>query len=261
MNPFGWGVIGPGNIANKFAGAVAGIDNAQIISVQGRDATRASAFAQKWSQSGSVNSTTDIDTLLSDDRIAAIYIATPHPFHAAAIERCLAAGKPVLCEKPLVVNASHGRAVVELARKQNLFLMEAVWTRFLPVYGVVADWLSSGAIGRVRTIQSSFCFNIPFDPAHRAFDPAQAGGALLDLGIYNLTMTRWALHNAHGKCPPLQALHASAAIGATGVDNRLSALLDFGDGVTSQFVCGFDTSADNSLEIFARYSSHPKIAR
>jgi len=251
MNPFGWGIVGPGRIAHRFAGAVRGIDGARLVAVQGRDRARAAAFAQAWSHGETpVAVTTDIDALLNDERIAAIYISTPHAFHAGAISRCLAAGKPVLCEKPLVVNHAQGLAATALARTRGVFLMEAVWTRFLPAYDAVAEWLRDGAIGRVRTMQSSFCFNIPFNAADRAFDPAQAGGALLDLGIYNLTMTRWTLQAALGQCPPLQSLRAGAALGPTGVDHRLGALLDFGDGVTSQFTCAFDSSADNSLRIF-----------
>jgi len=250
MKTFGWAVIGPGKIAHRFADAVHRTDGAGLVVVQGRDSARAAAFAQSWSRDGTtVKATTDVDALLSDDHVDGIYIATPHAFHADAIGCCLAAGKPVLCEKPLVVNQAEGVAAISLSRENRVFLMEAVWTRFLPVYAVVREWLQQGAIGGVRAIQSSFCFNLPFDPAHRAFDPAQAGGSLLDLGIYNLTMTRWILAMVLGKCPPLKSLHASAVLASTGVDQRLAATLEFADGVTSQFVCGFDASADNTLRI------------
>jgi predicted dehydrogenase len=155
----------------------------------------------------------------------------------------------VLCEKPLVPDLASGLEAVALSRKHRVFLMEAVWTRFLPVYEDVRGWIRDGAIGKIRAIQSSFCFNLPFDAKHRAYDPLQAGGALLDLGVYNLTMTRWALCEALGECPPLQSLHASGVKGPTGVDHRIAATLEFSGGITSQFVCGFDASADNTLRI------------
>lgn len=254
MKPFGWAIIGPGKIAHRFADAVQHMDAVKLISVNGRDPVRASAFAQKWSRHGEpVAVARDIESLLKDDRIEGIYVATPHAFHAEAIRRCIAAGKPVLCEKPLVPNRSQGLGVVALARQHHVFLMEAVWTRFLPVYAVVQDWLRSGAIGRVRGIQSSFCIDMPFNAASRTHDPAQAGGALLDIGIYNLTMTRWALHAAMGQCPPLQSLHATGVVGPSGVDHRVGATLEFADGVVSQFICGFDASADNGFRIIGEH--------
>lgn len=256
LSPFGWAIVGPGRIAHRFAEAVQHTDGARLIAVHGRDPGRAGAFARKWSLDGPpVEIAGDIGKLFDDGRIDGVYIATPHAFHAAAIRQCLAAGKPVLCEKPLVPNHSRGLEVVALARQHRVFLMEAVWTRFLPVYGVVREWLLSGAIGRLRGIQSSFCFNAPFDAANRNYDPAQAGGALLDLGVYNLTMTRWVLQTAMGQCPPLRSLHAHGVIGPSGVDHRVSAMLEFSDGVVSQFICGFDGSADNSLRIIGEHGA------
>jgi predicted dehydrogenase len=145
--------------------------------------------------------------------------------------------------------------VVGLARRHRVFLMEAVWTRFLPAYAVVGDWLRAGAIGRVRAIQSAFCYHSPFDAAHRNYDPAQAGGSLLDLGIYNLTMTRWTLQAALGECPPLASLRASGVLGPTGVDHRTSATLEFSGGIVSQLTCGFEMNADNTLRISGELGS------
>lgn len=250
MKSFGWALIGPGKIAHRFAGAVQTMEGAQLIAVHGRDPLRAAVFAQQWSRPDKpVESAQPIEAILTDERIDGIYIATPHAFHAGAIRQCLAAGKPVLCEKPLVPNLSQGLDMVSLARRQRVFLMEAVWTRFLPVYAEVQDWLRSGAIGCIRGIQSSFCIDIPLNSTSRTHDPAQAGGALLDIGLYNLTMTRWVLQAALGNCPPLQSLNACGVIGPSGVDHRVSATFEFTDGVTSQFICAFDAHADNGLRI------------
>jgi len=256
MSAFGWALIGPGKIAQRFAQAVQGMEGARLVAVHGRCPLRAAAFAQQWSRDGKqVEVAEDMGALFDDARIEGIYISTPHAYHAAAIRRCIIAGKPVLCEKPLVPNQALGLEVVALARKHRVFLMEAVWTRFLPIYAEVRHWLRDGAIGRIRAIQSIFCFNSPFDPTHRNYDPAQAGGSLLDLGIYNLTMTRWILATALGECPSLESLQASGVVGPSGVDHHVSATLEFPSGTVSQFICGFDMSADNGLRIFGEHGS------
>jgi predicted dehydrogenase len=128
--------------------------------------------------------------------------------------------------------------------------MEALWTRFLPIYAQVHEWLRSGAIGKVNAIQSSFCFPIPYDPTSRLFNAALAGGALLDIGIYNVAMTRWVLEAALGACPDPVSMHAEGVLAPTGVDQRSSSMIVFPAGVVSQFVCAFDSQADNALRIF-----------
>jgi predicted dehydrogenase len=253
---FGWAIVGPGGIAHRFAEAVQGLDGMALVAVQGRDRERSTRFALQWSREGKpVAAAGNIAEVLDDERVDAIYVATPHAFHAESIRRAIGARKAVLCEKPLVPDLASGLEVVQLSRKHRVFLMEAVWTRFLPVYADVRDWIRDGAIGRVRAIQSSFCFNLPFDAKHRAYDPAQAGGALLDLGVYNLTMTQWVLRESLGQCPALHGLHASGVLGPTGVDHRVAATLEFQGGVTSQLVCGFDANADNTLRIVGEHGT------
>ena len=255
---FGWAVIGPGRIAQRFAEAVHRLPGTHLAVVQGRDLGRARAFAAGWTRDGapSVQATDRLADALARPGVDGVYIATPHPQHAGLIRAALEAGKAVLCEKPLVVNRAEAEPLVSLARERRLFLMEAVWTRFLPVYAQVQGWLAGGensAIGRLRGLQSSFCFHEPYDPAapsNRLYDPALAGGALLDLGIYNLTMTQWVLQAALGECPEPEALHVSGRLAPTGVDQRVWATLDFANGVSSQFSCAFDGVADNALCIF-----------
>jgi predicted dehydrogenase len=246
--PFGWGLVGPGRIAHRFADALRGVPGAHLVAVQGRDEGRARDFAERW---GAPWSGTGLDALLARDDVHAVYIATPHAFHAEAIVRCIAAGKPVLCEKPLVTDAITAARLVALAAERRVFLMEALWTRFLPVYAHVERWLREGAIGTVQSVQSSFCFPGRYDPASRTFDPAQAGGALLDLGVYNLSMSQWVLARtaADGRCPAVTGIHASAVIAPTGVDQRLAGMLHFDGGAVAQFVCGFDGLADNALAV------------
>ena len=254
-NDFSWALIGPGRIAHRFAEAVEGLPNTRLICVLGRDAERTQAFATCWSSlaNGTVRATANWDDVLDDPSVDGVYIATPHAMHQAAVQRCLAAGKPVLCEKPLVPNMAQAQKLVALAQSQNVFLMEALWTRFLPAYAQMAEWLRSGVIGRVRAIQSSFCFAAVDDMSSRLYAPELAGGALLDIGIYNLSVTRWVLQTALGTCPELQNLQVHGVLAPTGVDRRLATTLAFEGDVVSQFVCGFDGQSDNALHIVGEH--------
>ena len=251
MKTFNWAVLGPGRIAHRFAEALNRTNDTAISCVVGRDHDRALAFSHQWSRAGypPARATTNIDDVLTATDIDCVYIATPHAFHVEAIRQCLLAGKAVLCEKPLVTDAKTAAELITLAREKQTFLMEAVWTRFLPIYAQVGEWLRTDAIGRVQAMQSTFCFNAPYDALSRVFDPLQAGGALLDIGIYNLTVTRWVMAEAFGACPLANNITATAVIGPTGVDHRLAATLNFTNGVTSQFVCSVESAGENTFHI------------
>jgi predicted dehydrogenase len=180
-----------------------------VRSVLGRSDVRTAKFVADWSRPGkpAPRAVSDLGALLGDASIDAVYVATPHSRHAAFVRECLLAGKPVRCEKPLVPGLAAARELVALAREQRVFLMEALWTRFLPVYARVRDWLESGAIGNVQAIRSSFCFHAPYDPDSRLFSAELAGGSLLDIGNYNVAATRWVLEAALGAYPdPLSSL-------------------------------------------------------
>jgi predicted dehydrogenase len=247
---FRWAVLGPGRIARRFAQAVREIPDARMAVVIGRDEQRAREFADAWCEPDATRVGTDLTELLRTRDVDAVYIATPHAFHAEQAARCLRAGVPVLCEKPLTVNLGQARALDALSRTLDVFLMEALWTRFLPVYETVGEWLREGRIGAVRAIQSSFGFPVPFDAKTRHWDPWQAGGALLDIGVYNLSMARWALAQATGAAPELEDFVAEAKLAPSGVDAATLATLRFSGDVHLQFRCGFDALADNSLRIF-----------
>jgi predicted dehydrogenase len=152
-----------------------------------------------------------------------IYIATPHNLHYENMKLCLNAGKHVLCEKPLTVNADQAQKCIDLAREKGLFLMEATWMKFIPAIRQVQKWITDGRIGTIRLVQANFAFNIPFNPQGRLYDPALAGGALLDMGIYPATLA----HLVLGK--PDQILSA-AHLGETGVDELNSAIWQYDQG-------------------------------
>jgi predicted dehydrogenase len=246
---FGWAIIGPGGIANAFADAVENLDNTHVAAIWGRSRDQAARFAARLPGSRP-RTFASLDDLLADPEIDAVYVATTHDAHLEFAGRALRAGKPVICEKPLTPSHASSRELVELARARNVFLMEALWTRFLPVYARVEEWLRSDAIGAVKSIHSAFCFAEPFNPASRLFDPERAGGALLDIGIYNLAMTRWVLSRIHGKCPRIVARSFIHACAPTGVDMSVSGQYQFECGTDAQFTCALDRIGDNALRIF-----------
>jgi len=255
--PFRWGVIGPGGIANRFAGALAAVPGARLAAVFARDAAKGEAYAAQWRQGGATaRVTTDVADLLADPGVDAVYIATPHSNHGEYVRAALLAGKPVLCEKPLVTTRAEGQALVDLARERGVFLMEALWTRFLPAYEVAGRLLREGAIGELRAMQSSFCFASAYDPLHRAWNPLLAGGALWDIGIYNLAVTRWVLQQMNdGVCPEPIGLEVQAKMAPTGVDAAVNVTLHFPGGVTSQFRCGFEAASINAFEALGSQSA------
>lgn len=251
MTDFAWGLIGPGGIAHRFADAVHRLPGMHLRSVLGRDATRAAAFVTHWTRAGkpAPQRAASLEAMLADDAIHAVYIATPHASHGEFARRCIAAGKPVLCEKVLVPHLAEAQALVALAQDRSVFLMEALWTRFLPLYALLKQRLAAGDIGRVHAIQSSFCFAVPFNADSRLFNHALAGGTLLDIGIYNLAATRWILQAALGHCPEPTRMRATGVLAPSGVDQRVTATLEFPQGITSQFTCAFDSASDNALHI------------
>lgn len=245
-SPFRWGVIGPGGIANRFAGALVAVPGARLAAVFARDAAKGRAYADRWQPDARV--TTRLDELLA--AVDAVYVATPHAHHAEYVRAALLAGKPVLCEKPLVTTRAEGQQLVDLSRERGVFLMEALWTRFLPAYEAAGRWLREGAIGELRAMQSSFCFPAPFDPQHRVWNPGLAGGALLDIGIYNLAVTRWVLQQMNGGlCPEPEAIDVRARLAPTGVDMSIDATLHFPGGITSQFRRAIDAASRNAFEV------------
>jgi predicted dehydrogenase len=187
-----WGLIAPGRIARRFADAFAVLPGHALHRVAARDVGKAQAFAAEWGGEASPS----IEALCADPEVDIVYVASPHSHHAAHAGVALAAGKPVLCEKSLAPDRATAERLFALARERRVFLMEAVWSRFLPAWRRVQALLAQGAIGEVQRVQSSFCFAPPYDPSSRLFDPALAGGALLDIGVYNLNLTAWVMQLA-----------------------------------------------------------------
>jgi predicted dehydrogenase len=251
MTTFRWGLIGPGRIAHKFAEVATRLPGSALVAVHGRSPERTEAFAQRWG----ARVAPALEALLEPGAVDAVYIATPHTEHAAFATRCLQAGVPVLCEKPLVATAAQAYALVALSRERGVFLMEALWSRFLPLYARIGQWLRDGAIGELHAVQSQFCFHPPYEPEGRLFNPALAGGALLDIGIYNLALSRWAFEAAYGTAPQTLEARAQGLLAPTGVDQRVHATLRFDRDVTAQFTCALDTQGANALHLLGSQGS------
>jgi predicted dehydrogenase len=235
-----WGILGTGGIARKFAEGLALLPDARMTAVGSRTQDSADSFGANWKIPNRHGS---YAALMADPEVDAVYIATPHTLHRENALGCLAAGKAVLCEKPFTINARQADDVIGLARKQRIFLMEAMWTRFLPVITKIRSLIAEGAIGKVRQVQADFGFRPAFDPKSRLFDPALGGGALLDLGVYPISLASMVFGEA-----PLR-LASRAALGATGVDEQSGAVLEYSDGRMAVISCSLRFESPRAAEI------------
>jgi len=215
----GWGILGTGIIARRFAADFSYGDDARLIGVGSRRQETARTFGERF---GIPHQYGSYQELVDDPDIEAVYIATPASVHKDNIKTCLAAGKAVLCEKPLTVNGHEAEEVIALARLKQVFLMEAMWTRFLPAMRKLSNLLAQGMIGEVRHFMADLGSSVPFNPDSRVFSRNLGGGALLQRGIYLLSLSSMLLGS------PLTAKRLSI-IGETGVDEQTGILLSYAD--------------------------------
>lgn len=218
--PIRWGVLGGGTVARKFVDAVRAHTRSVVTVVGSRAARRAQAFAAANGVSRWAGSYAE---LVESSDVDAVYIASPHPFHREHALLAIAAGKHVLVEKPLAVTAEDAAEIARRARAANVFAMEAMWARFLPHRRVLQSLLDAGDLGDIVHLSANYAHFFPFDSTHRMFAPELAGGALLDMGVYPLSLA----HSVLGK--PKSA-HAVAEFSSTGVDEQVSAMLAYGSG-------------------------------
>ncbi|HWQ13077.1 MAG TPA: Gfo/Idh/MocA family oxidoreductase [Roseiflexaceae bacterium] len=219
--PTRWGIIGTGRIAGVFAEGLRELPDAQLVAVGSRAQESAEAFGARH---GASRRYASYEAVAADPEVDAVYIATPHSAHAENTIMCLEAGKAVLCEKPFAINARQAARMVAVARERRVFLMEAMWTRFLPVLVRVRQLLAEGAIGEVRMVTSDFGFRTTVNPKSRLFDPALGGGGLLDVGVYPISLASMVF----GGEP--ERIASMADIGETGVDEQGAAILGYGPG-------------------------------
>lgn len=242
----GWGIIGPGTIARAFAAGVARSGNGRVVALGTRDPKRP-ALAEHFPRVPAMSP----DALLADPAVEAVYIATPHPSHGAWAIRAAEAGKHVLVEKPLAMTAWEADAAFHAARRAGTFMGEAFMYRVHPQTAKLVELVAGGVIGEVRAIKSSFGFAMPaFDPAHRLYANDLAGGGILDVGCYPVSMARLVAGAAAGR-PFLDPVKVAGAahLGPTGVDEWAAAILTFPGGILAEVSCSISLDQDNMLRI------------
>jgi predicted dehydrogenase len=245
-----WGVLGTGRIAGDFATGLSSLPDAELAAVGSRSAEAAAGFASRF---GAMRQHTSYAALAADPDIDIVYIATPHALHHAHARLCLEAGKAVLCEKPFTLNVTQASDLVQLARERQLFLMEAMWTRFLPALMEVRRLIAEGAIGEVQFLTADFGFRKDFDPLHRLFDPVLGGGALLDVGVYLVSLASMFF----GQPVRIESL---AQIGPSGVDERMALLFGYDGGRFAQLTAAITAATPQEATIVGASGSiklHP----
>lgn len=216
-----WGVIGPGGIAGRFVDALHRHGTQQVVAVGSRSVERAASFAARHGLAGTAG---DVEQILDLAEVDVVYIATPHDSHRDLAERALDAGKHVLVEKPIATTEADAIAITSRARDRGLLAMEAMWTRYLPQADVLRQLLDGHVIGEVTHVCADFGFVAPYDPQHRLFNPALAGGALLDAGVYPVSFIASVLG------PPAHVT-ASGTLASTGVDDHAQLTLAYGSAI------------------------------
>lgn len=238
MRKIRWGVLSTGIIAHCFAKALQATADAELYAVSSRSAGKAAAFAAQYGFERSYGSA---EEMLADENVEAVYIASPMSCHYEDSLKCLRAGKSVLCEKTITLNCAQLDEILKLAKEKNLFFMEAMWMKTLPHYRQAKKWVDEGKIGSIRMIRSDFMNRCEGSPESRLFRPDLGGGALLDLGVYNLTFSMDLL----GYQP--EQITASAVM-KNGVDYDDAVWLRYGDAL-AVMTFGFDSQAENSAGI------------
>lgn len=175
------GILGPGHIANSVAPALLAVPEIECYAAASATPGKAAAFAEKF---GFEKAYTSYEDMLNDPNVELVYIATPHSHHYEHMMLCLAHGKHVICEKAFTMNAKQAMRVREFAAEKGLYVAEAIWTRYMPSRGMINEIVASGVIGKVNTLTANLSYVI--DGKQRITDPALAGGALLDIGVYGL---------------------------------------------------------------------------
>lgn len=217
-----WGIIGTGNIANAFATALTVVENSSLLAIASRSIQKAKIFANKY----------DIDRyygsyleLLKDEEIDIVYIATPHNLHFENTIQALEHNKAVLCEKPLAVNHNEAKLMIDLAQEKRLFLMEAMWSRFLPNIIKAKEIVDKGIIGKVKLLKASFAFKSPYGNEHRHFNIDLCGGTILDIGIYNVFLSLLILGKPN-------SVIATANLSDSGIDLSANYTFNYQDSIS-----------------------------
>ncbi len=235
-----WGIMGPGSIAKRFTAGLKETPGAVLQAVGSRDLSRARSFADEYGYHTSHGS---YEALVNDPEVDIIYVAVPHNGHRDGCLLALHAGKAVLCEKPFTMNRAEAVEVVTAARKLGRFLMEGMWTRCFPIMVKVRELLAENAIGNVRMVEADFGFRAGFNPSSRLFDPNLGGGALMDVGIYCLSLASMVLGVP-------ESITGFATLAETGVDEQAVMNLRYKNGALAMLSTAIRTNTAHAATIY-----------
>ncbi|QQA44013.1 aldo/keto reductase [Pelagovum pacificum] len=244
-----WGIIGPGSIAENFADGLAECDSGELFAISSRSEDNRAAVGDKRGIDPA-RRYADAADLVADPEVDAIYVSTPHPFHAEMALLAIRAGKPVLVEKPAGMNAAEVEAIADAARQEGVAFMEAFMYRCHPQIAKVDELITGGAIGQVTHIRASFGFDAAPNPDSRLYARKLGGGGILDVGGYPVSAAMHIAGVARGEryAEPV-SVKGSGHIGETGVDEVAYGLLDFGEGLTAQVACAIHRNMENTVTI------------
>jgi predicted dehydrogenase len=215
-----WGVVGPGRIARTFAEDITRVDSARLVAVASTQRQRAEDFAERYGLDRAHDS---YEALFTDPGVDAIYVATPHSYHLEHSSAALRRGKAVLCEKPLVVNPEECRQLIDVAGETGVYLMEGMWTWFLPAVRRALGWYRAGRIGELLHINSDFGYPLRYSENLREYDARVGGGAVLEMGIYPVAIARLFI----GRSP--EHIQVTGRRAPNGVEDDVAAIFDYGD--------------------------------
>ena len=245
MEKLRWGIMGSGKIPYRWINGAMQVPEMEITAVAGRTRDKVDKLAAQYNIKNRYYSYADI---ARSDEVDVLYVATPHAFHKELAIMAMNHGKHVLVEKPIAVSAQEAQEMIACAEANNVFLMEAVWTRFFPAIDLLHTWLADGTIGQVRSVHAAFSTRVPVDKASRLFDPAQAGGSLLDVGVYPLHFS----DIVYDRAP--HATFGYAAIGtdehALAVDEQATYIAQYDDGATAVMSSGIRTDMPDTAVIY-----------
>ncbi|MDO3381320.1 Gfo/Idh/MocA family protein [Gilvimarinus algae] len=221
MKKIRWGILSTGRIANQFAADFCAVRGASVHAVAGRQLAAAEQFAHRHQIP---NAYQGYEALFSDPNIHAIYIGSPHSLHFEHAKRALEAGKAVLCEKPLTINFDECSRLQKIAADNNAYLMEAMWTYFLPAIKKALAWVADGRIGKIKHIKADFGYpQRPYDASRREYDKSLAGGCLLEMGVYPVAIAWLFLRQDP------ESIQVSSRLAPNGVEDDLSWIAKYRD--------------------------------
>ena len=249
----GWGIMGTGKIAQAFATGLSILPDADLVAVGSRTAQTANQFGKQF---GVPNCHASYEALVNDPGVDVVYVATPHAFHKDNMVLGLEAGKAILCEKPFTINAQEAQTAVRVAREKNLFLMEAMWTRYIPLVVKLRELLADGVIGDLQMLEVGMAFVAPRDDSYYFFNPHLGGGILLDGGAYAVSIAFMLFGG-----PPAR-IASMAHLGETGVDEQSAVIFGYDQGQLAVLYMSFRTGIPPAARIMGskgRIAIHPPI--